>query len=246
MFVIFKKKFFLVDYLHGLIDIHNHILPGIDDGAKTVDKSIQLINGFNEFGMTNFVCTPHIMNHYYPNTPKIIGDAYKLLRAEVENQGLVDIKIDYAAEHMVDDNFENLLETNDVVFLKDNYILIEMSFLQESINFDVSVEKIKRKGVHPILAHPERYNFIELNSSKYYSIKNSGVRFQMNLLSLGNYYEKNIMKKANFLLENNLIDYVASDAHNLKQIEAMKKIVISRKTLNLILPVVENTIQTFY
>ena len=142
MFNFFNRKVFLADYLHGLVDIHNHILPGIDDGAKTVDESLSLIKAFSAYGVTNFVCTPHIMNHYYPNTPSSIKTSFELLQTELEKQDLQNIKIDYAAEHMIDDEFEALVVSDGIVPLKTEHLLIEMSYLQPAFGFDNSVKKI--------------------------------------------------------------------------------------------------------
>ena len=72
MFHIFHKKRFLIDYLRNFVDIHNHILPGIDDGAKNPEESLELIRGFQDFGVHRFIATPHIMHHYYPNNKKTI------------------------------------------------------------------------------------------------------------------------------------------------------------------------------
>ena len=99
MFSFFTKKTLLSRPLEGFVDIHNHILPGIDDGAKSVEESIDLIKGFGEFGVNNFVCSPHIMSNYYENTPKSIKKALKSVKQELNNQGLHDIKIKAAAEH---------------------------------------------------------------------------------------------------------------------------------------------------
>ncbi|MEO0528856.1 MAG: CpsB/CapC family capsule biosynthesis tyrosine phosphatase, partial [Bacteroidota bacterium] len=110
MFHIFSKKKFLVDHLENFIDIHNHILPGIDDGAKTVQDSIGLINGFSEFGIRSFIATPHIMHNYYPNTPETIENSLLALKNELLKNEMTHISIEAAAEHMIDDNFEAMLE----------------------------------------------------------------------------------------------------------------------------------------
>ncbi len=85
MFDFFVKKKFLVDYLDGFTDIHNHILPGIDDGAKNVEESLSLIKGMGDIGISNFICTPHIMENYYPNNPTSISTSLSLLRNELKN-----------------------------------------------------------------------------------------------------------------------------------------------------------------
>ena len=105
MFHIFSKKKFLVDYLQNFVDSHNHILPGIDDGAKNVQESVDLIRGFKELGITNLVATPHILNNYYPNTKETITASLDLLTNELMENDLKDISIEAAAEHMIDDNF---------------------------------------------------------------------------------------------------------------------------------------------
>lgn len=246
MFSFFEKKNFLVDHLHGLVDIHNHILPGIDDGAKTVEDSISLIKGFSEFGVTNFVCTPHIMHHYYPNTPKTIRKSFNLLKKELEDKGLENISLDAAAEHMIDDNFEPILESGAVMPLRKYHMLVEMSFLQPSLNFDKSIAKVASNGYFSILAHPERYAFLHNNYAKYSAYKKSGMLFQINLLSLGNYYGSDIKKIALKLLDNDLVDFIGTDIHRIDQLKFLKETKISQKTIKKINPIINKTIDTFY
>ena len=241
----FERKKFLIDYLHGLVDIHNHILPGIDDGAKTVEESLQLLKGFSEFGVNNFVCTPHIMHNYYDNTPETIKQAHDLLKSELAKTDM-PVTIDYAAEHMIDDNFENLLENKKVLDLKKEYLLIEMSYLQPSFNFDFAIEKIAQHSYFPILAHPERYLYFHQKYGTYSKLKAQGILFQLNLLSLGEYYGKEVQKVAEKLLKDGVIEYIGSDVHNMRQLSGLKEVKLSNSTLKLLLPIIENTILTFY
>ncbi|MCK0159335.1 tyrosine-protein phosphatase [Allomuricauda sp. F6463D] len=247
MISFFQKKIYLADYLHGLTDIHNHIIPGIDDGAKTVDESMGLINGFVELGVTNFRCTPHIMHNHYDNTPKTINKAHELLLQELERKGISDVKVNCAAEHMIDDNFEHILEKKEVMPLNKEYLLIEMSYLQPSFNFDVAIDKIAKHKYFPILAHPERYMYFHGKYGKYPSMKSNGISFQLNLLSLSSEsYGAGVQKIAEKLLKDGLVDFVGSDVHNSRQLGLLKEIKLSKKVLNNLLPVIENTIQTFY
>jgi len=245
MFSFFSKKHFLVDYLDGFIDIHNHILPGIDDGAKKVEDSVELIKGFGEFGVTDFICTPHIMENYYPNNPTTIIQSLSTLQNELKMQGMEKVNVSAAAEHMIDSGFEKLLESNKMMPLAQHYILIEMSYLQPSINFDESLDKIKNKGLFPILAHPERYVYLHKNLKIYPKFKEKGVLFQLNLLSLSQYYGKEVQQKAQWLLKNNLIDFMASDIHRISQLNFLKKISVNEKTLVHIKPIVEKTLYNF-
>ncbi len=245
MFTFFSKKKYLTDYLEGLVDMHNHILPGIDDGAKTVEDSIALIKGFGEFGVTHFVCTPHIMDNYYPNDPKTINASLEMIKNGLKMNGLEHVKIEAAAEHMIDANFELLLERNDVMPLKKQYLLVEMSYLQPSINFDEAIQKIAEHRFFPILAHPERYVYLKEGSSKYKKYKEKGILFQLNLLSLGTYYGKEVQHKALRLIEKGLIDYIASDIHNLNQLQNLKEIKIDSKLEKALVPIIRKTAYEF-
>ncbi len=175
MFHFFTSKKFLIDYLEGFVDIHNHILPGIDDGAKTVEESVELINGFSQFGVRDFIATPHIMHNYYPNNPETINNSLLLLKNELLEKNMKDISIRAAAEHMIDDNFESILERGTIMPLGENYLLVEMSYLQASINFDEAISETKKKGYFPILAHPERYLYLHENYKKHKKYKKQGV-----------------------------------------------------------------------
>lgn len=241
----FSKKKYLIDLLEGFIDIHNHILPGIDDGAQNVDESIALLKGFSEFGVRNFIATPHIMHNYHDNTPETIVSALDILRANLVKNDMSDIHIDAAAEHMIDDNFETILAQKTVMPLKVDHLLVEMSYLQRPINFDEAIIAIAHNRFFPILAHPERYNFLHGKMHKYVDYKQQGILFQMNMLSLSEFYNKDVQKIAFKLLEEGMIDFIGSDVHNLNQLNSLKELTIHKKTKALLLPIIENTIARF-
>lgn len=235
----------MVDYMEGFVDIHNHILPGIDDGAKTVEDSIDLINGFSSIGITNFICTPHIMHNYYDNTPKTIKKSFKKLKKALEEQKIKDVRVAYAAEHMIDDNFENILERRKVMPLGTDHLLVEMSFLQPPIHFYGSIEKVTSAGYFPVLAHPERYRFLNGNFQKYSSYKKRNILFQVNLLSLAGYYGKNVKSTAGKLIDNGFVDFLGSDVHSLEQLNYLKNTVITGAFLKKIHPLIDKTITSF-
>ena len=158
---------------------------------------------------------------------------------------LNDISIEAAAEHMIDANFETLLEEDKVMPLQKNYILIEMSYLQASINFKEAIEEIAAKRLFPILAHPERYQFLQNKLKKYKKMKEQGILFQMNLLSLGEFYGKDVQQNAMSLLDAGLINFLASDVHNMNQLDSLKEIKISNKVLETIMPLIETTSYNF-
>lgn len=245
MFDFFVKKKFLVDYLDGFTDIHNHILPGIDDGAKNIEESISLVKGMGDFGVTDFICTPHIMDNYYPNTSQTINTALCFLENAVKMEGLIAVSIKVAAEHMIDSGFEALLNADAIMPISNQYILVEMSYLQASLNFEECIQKLKDKGLYPIFAHPERYGYLKHNKGDYARMKNLGMLFQLNLLSLSGYYGKEVHKKAISLLENNLIDFVGTDLHNLNHLNNLKQVQISPKIVQLVQPLIERTSYNF-
>lgn len=245
MFSFFTKKHFLIDHLEGFIDIHNHILPGIDDGAKSIEDSIELIKGFKEFGVMDFICTPHIMENYYPNDPTTINKAQLLLKNGLKMNGLNHINIDVAAEHMIDSGFEKLIDDKKIMPLANNYLLIEMSYLQASINFNEAVSLIKQNGFHPILAHPERYAYLKSKKNIYTHYKTEGIFFQLNMLSLGALYGNTVQKTAFKLLEDKTFDFLASDVHHINHIKELKNIKIKKKHKPIIESLVQNTIYNF-
>ena len=245
MISFFTKKTYLVDLLEGFTDIHNHILPGIDDGAQTVDDSKKLLKSFGEFGVQNFIATPHIMHNYHDNNPVTIKTALSYLKNELIHDGLDHIKIDASAEHMIDDNFEVILSKKQVQPLARDYLLIEMSYLQPPINFDTAIEAIAQNRFFPVLAHPERYNFLHKRLRRYSEFKEQGIQFQLNMLSLGNYYGKEVSKIGIKLLEEGMIDFIGSDVHNMDHLNALKKLTLSKKLVALVEPIIHRTSYTF-
>lgn len=245
MFHFFSKKVFLKDLLEDFVDMHSHILPGIDDGAKNTSESIDLIKGMQALGVKQFMPTPHVMQDFYPNTDETIGDAYQSLLGALDSKILSKITINPAAEYMLDDNFQKQLDRQELFTLKGNYLLIEMSYFQPPINLDEIIFKIKMKGYLPILAHPERYSFYHNTKEYYKKLKQLGCFFQLNLLSLSEHYGKNVEKTANYLIEEQLIDFVATDVHNNMHIKKLSNLNLNKNLIRKLPTIIENTCNTF-
>ena len=242
----FARKNYLVDSLSNFVDIHNHILPGIDDGAKTVDDSLALLKGFDEIGIRKFIATPHIMHNFYDNDRESINDSLERLKSALLEHKMKDFAIEASAEHMIDDNFESLLDDGGEMPLRKDYILVEMSYLQPSINFDEAIIKIAQKGYYPILAHPERYIYLKGRMRRLSEYKSRGIQFQLNLLSLGEYYGSDTYSNALKILDAGLFDFVGTDIHNLNQLNALKEMKLSKRVHKKVLPLIYNTIEDFY
>jgi protein-tyrosine phosphatase len=242
MFSIFRKKIYLVDFLEGMTDFHNHILPGIDDGAKTVDDSLDLIKGFHNIGIHNFVATPHVIGEYYPNTPQTISEAHENLKGHLENS----VTLNYAAEYMMDQHFMEIIEKKEVLVIEKNKVLVEMSYFQPPLNLNEILFKLQNNSHSPILAHPERYAYMHSKDlEKYRDLKSRGCEFQLNMLSLSGHYGIGIQKIAFLLLENNLIDYICSDVHRINHLEKIRNIKFPQKFEKQIKLLRENNLKLF-
>jgi protein-tyrosine phosphatase len=221
----FKKKIPLTDFFtDGFVDIHSHVLPGIDDGAKDMDTSIALLLKMASYGIKNFITTPHVLGSVYPNSSEVIKQQLAAVKKELEKRNIKGISIQAAAEYMLDEEFSALLDQKDILVLKDNYILVEMSYFSAPINLYELLFKIQLKGYKPVLAHPERYNFYHTDFKSYYKLKQAGCLFQLNLLSLTDQYGKGVQKTSEKLLKENLYDFVGTDTHHQNHLALLPKI----------------------
>ncbi|WP_245546789.1 tyrosine-protein phosphatase [Pseudopedobacter saltans] len=201
--------------------MHSHILPGIDDGAKNIEESIVLIEKLKVLGYHKLIATPHVMGDYFRNTPEKIKKTLDLLREEVSKRN-IKIDIEAAAEYYLDEFFEHNLQQNNVLTFS-NYLLFELSYINEPNNLEDIISEIREKGYFPVLAHPERYVYFHNSTDRYEEIKKFGCYFQLNTISLTGYYGKGIKKAAEKLVSLGLIDFLGSDAHHLKHLEALEK-----------------------
>lgn len=225
LFNFFKKKEQLLEPLDFKIfgtDVHSHFIPGIDDGAKTIDDSIALIQGIIELGYTKIITTPHIMCDYYKNTPEIIKSGAKDVQNALKDRG---IKIDFsaAAEYNLDAEFEDKIEAEELLTFGKNYVLFELPFFAEPQNLSTAVFKMQTKDYQPILAHVERYSYWFNDRSKITSLKDKGVLLQLNINSLTGHYGPEVKELAEWMIDENLVDVVGSDCHHLGHIDLLKK-----------------------
>ena len=226
IFNLFKSKPSLKELIpNGFVDIHSHILPGIDDGAKNIEESLALISEMKKMGFSKIIGTPHTYQGLYNNTNKTIKDSYDLLERNLKEK----IKIDYASEYMIDESLLEKIENKSLLTIDNNHILVEMSFISEPNNLHEIIFQLLLNNYTPILAHPERYSFLFQNFKKYYELKKIGCKFQINLLSVTGYYGKEVVKIADKLLKNSMIDFVGSDIHSQKHINMFKEKVKTRE-----------------
>ena len=197
----------------GFTDWHSHILPGVDDGIKTIEESIEVLNAYQELGFKKVWLTPHIMEDY-PNETVFLKEKFK----ELQDHWKGSLEIKLASENMLDSLFEERLENNDFLPIGDEgkYLLVETSYYTPPYGMEEMLEKIRKKGFFPILAHPERYRYME--KEDYKKLRNKGLKFQLNFLSLVGGYGEGAQKKSEWLLENDMIDMLGSDIHRLESV----------------------------
>ncbi len=232
MFFFNTTKPFLKNLIpSNYVDIHSHLLPAIDDGAKNYEDTQFLISELKKLGFSEFITTPHVMEAVWQNSTEKIELVLKDTKASLlENK--IENPFFSGAEYMMDGGFIKLLETEKLRTLKDNFVLVEMSYLNAPLNLYEVLFQLQVAGYTPVLAHPERYAFYEKNLNEFTKLKNAGCLFQLNLLSSVGYYGTNVSKTADYLLKNNMYDFVGSDVHHSKHVASFNnKVILKNATL---------------
>ena len=195
--------------LIGSADYHSHILPAVDDGVQTMDEALEILACLEQHGVARLWLTPHVMEDI-PNTTERLKLHFARLMAEYRGS----IKLNLAAEYMLDNLFDARLADNDLLPIGEqgDHILVETSFFNPSMRLYDTLARIKSKGFHPLLAHPERYMY--MGEKDYKTLKAAGVKFQLNWASLAGRYGSSVQKRAKWLVENNMYAVAGSDTHS--------------------------------
>jgi tyrosine-protein phosphatase YwqE len=216
------------------VDIHSHLIPSIDDGAKSIDDSIQLIKELKDIGYQKIITTPHIMSDSYQNSATDIYEGLDIVRQKLDEEN-ISIEIDVGAEYYLDDGFYEQLKSSRVMSINDKYLLFETSYLAKPIQLEDMIFKIISEGYVPVMAHPERYRYIKELQIEYDRFKELGVIFQCNINSFIGYYGSDARDKALFLSQNGMIDFLGTDLHHIKQVDVLKKAIQSKEYKNIFL-----------
>ena len=206
-------------------DMHSHLLPGLDDGAETVEHSIELLRELRELGFKKLVMTPHIMGDFYKNTPEGIRAALAELRAAAVVAGLDDVQLECAAEYYLDEWLSQKLANGTELLSfggERRYLLFETSYMNESFNLQSIIFELKAAGYRPVLAHPERYAYFYGRFAEIRKLREeNGVLLQLNLNSLAGYYSPAARRVAEQMIDERLVDFVGSDTHHLRHTAAL-------------------------
>lgn len=201
-------------------DVHSHFIPGIDDGAQTLEQSIELLTAMHELGYRKVITTPHSMADGYKNTPEIILGGLEKLRAEVRRVGL-DMQVDAAAEYYLDHALEEQVMQGTVLTFGDKLLLFELPFIGEPAMLKQVVFQMQTQGYRPVLAHPERYGFWYNDFARYTDLKERGVLFQLNLVALSGAYGPQAKQLAERMIDAGYYELLGSDCHNMNHVQAI-------------------------
>lgn len=202
-------------------DMHSHLLPGIDDGAPDLETSLELIKGMVALGYRKLITTPHIMWDMYQNTREGILEKLELLRKAVKENN-IKVEIHAAAEYFLDDHVEQLVKKNEpLLTISGNMVLVEFSMAYPSHGLKDILFEMQMQGYQPVIAHPERYIYLENNRSFYDELKDIGCLFQLNVLSLGMTYGKSVQELSHYLIKKQYYDLVGTDLHHFRHLDGL-------------------------
>ncbi len=194
------------------VDMHSHLIPGIDDGVKTVDEAIPLIRRFFQLGYRKLIITPHI-NSRFPNSSKRIRSGLQQLRLAVE-EARIPIILEAAAEYQLEEGFGKLLEANDFLTFGNQQLLIELSYFLPPPDLSEILYQLQSSGYNLILAHAERYGYWHRDLSKLESLLDREVALQVNLNSFSGYFGADVRNAARKIVARAWVTYAGSDVHN--------------------------------
>ena len=209
-------------------DLHSHLIPGIDDGSKNMEDSLEMLKGMQALGYERVITTPHIMSDAYNNSSKIIIEGLRQLRKAAAAEG-INIAIGAAAEYYMDEELLSRLERKDILTIGGEYLLFETSYISKPLNFKDTIYEIQARGYKAMLAHPERYRYISNPAKEFEEMKNLEIYFQLDINSISGYYGKDAMKNAQVLSDAGMIDFLGSDIHRIKQVDFLKKVFADEK-----------------
>lgn len=205
------------------VDIHSHLIPGIDDGSPDLESTMELLQCFVDMGMRKVITSPHVMADGYRNTPEIILGGLEKVRAEIKKLEM-PIEIDSVAEYYLDHELENLVKDNRVLTFGGDkkYLLFELPFIAEPAILLQVVFTMQTNGFKPVLAHPERYAFWHNNYEKFVDLKDRGVLFQLNTIALSGAYGPGAKQTAERMIDDGFYEFIGTDCHNMGHIQAMR------------------------
>ena len=236
MFGFFKKKVREHTDFTGLVaDMHNHLIPGIDDGSTDLESSIVMIRAMYGLGYRKFIATPHVQWEMYKNTSEIIENGARIVRERLKQ---TEMKVEFrgSAEYFLDEHIDEMMDNNiPLLTIYKNLVLVEFSFIRQPMDLKEKLFQLQIKGYQPIIAHPERYLYFGAHKESYDELHDMGCIFQLNLLSLCGYYGKKQEELAQYLIKKKYVSLLGSDLHNMRHINILRASTTISGTVNRLL-----------
>jgi protein-tyrosine phosphatase len=227
-----------------VIDIHSHLLPGLDDGVQSYEEAEAIILSFKNLGYRKLITTPHVMSDFFRNTNEMILEKLEELNIALAQKG-IDITVEAAAEYYLDEELIKRIETDSpLLTFGQKYLLFETNFMTEPLNLKEFIFLATTKGYKPVLAHPERYLYLQSNFEKAIDLLGRGVLFQLNISSLSGYYSKGAQSTAQKLIDKGYVHFLGSDCHNMQHFQLLQETRKNNKYFQkaISLPLLNNTL----
>ena len=235
MFGLFKKKREPRPIFQPLgTDMHCHLIPCVDDGSKCVEESVDCLNTLKAVGYDTVIITPHFQHPRFQNDEDDIRRRYEELKKQAADAG---VEIEFSGiggEYRIDTGFQARLDNPRFLQVGGKYVLVEFSLHQQMMGCDEMIFDMQMKGYEVILAHPERYPYLNINGSRIEQLKNQGVYFQTNALSLGGFYGDEAKKRAYQMIERGWVEFMGTDTHNTMYSQALIDLSHDRKVEKLL------------
>ncbi len=232
MFFLKNKKLIDKGFFRGFTDVHSHILPCVDDGSKSLEESLEILDRYEHMGIERVIFTPHIMEEYPNNSSQSLRATFEQFKTSYNG----NVKLSLAAEYMLDAKFNQHLASGDMLTLWDNNLLVECSYISPPVGLWDMIYNMSASGYQAVLAHPERYKF--LDDEDFRILSSMGVKYQVNLLSLTGYYGGMAKDKAQKIIDNGECFAIGTDIHKIstiaKWIEPMR---LPKKSINTLLDI---------
>ena len=230
MLSFFKKKYEPRPIFAPLgTDMHCHLVPKVDDGSKCVEESIECLQTLKAVGYNKVIITPHFQHPRFPNDEEDIKRRYEELKKQAADEGVEIELVGIGGEYRIDSGFAKRLESPKFLKVGGKYVLVEFSLHQQMMGSDELIFDLQMKGYEVILAHPERYPYLNVNGMRMEQLKNQGVYFQINSLSLGGFYGEEAKQRAFEMLERGWVEFMGTDTHNTMYAQALRDLTHNRK-----------------
>jgi tyrosine-protein phosphatase YwqE len=234
-FKLFKRKLEPKPIFAALgTDMHCHLVPKVDDGSKCLEESIDCLRTLKAVGYSKVIITPHFQYPRFPNDEDEIRRLYEELKVEAEREGVGIEMIGVGGEYRIDTGFAKRLENPHFLLVGGKYVLVEFSLHQQMMGCDEMIFDMQMKGYEVILAHPERYPYLNVQGTRMEQLKNQGVYFQINALSLGGFYGEEAKHKAYEMLDAGWVEFMGTDTHNTMYAQALTELSNDRKVMKVL------------